>query len=84
MQKETNSEKTAEYINSVETSLTIIGIRKDGILEIRFKLNEYEVGVNDQLDFFETNQQWTHSIPYTFSARAIWQYNKRSQRNGNI
>lgn len=66
MQKETNSVKTTEYINSAETSLTIISIRKDGIIEIRFKLNEYEVDVNDQLEIHDAILKLTNNghIPY--------------------
>jgi len=38
----------ALYNDYVETSLTFVGITKEGILELRFKLNEYEVDVKDQ------------------------------------
>lgn len=36
------------YATYVETSLTFVGITKTGLLEIRFKLDEYEVDVKDQ------------------------------------
>ncbi|OFY87742.1 MAG: hypothetical protein A3F72_02555 [Bacteroidetes bacterium RIFCSPLOWO2_12_FULL_35_15] len=66
MQQETNNVKTTEHINSVETSLTIIGVRKDGIIEIRFKLNEYEVDVNDQLEIHDAFLKLTNNghVPY--------------------
>jgi len=39
-----------EYLNSIETSLTKVNIRNDGVIEIRFKMDDYEVGVEDQIE----------------------------------
>lgn len=66
MQQETNKVKTTEYLNSIETSLTIISVRKDEIIEIRFKLNNYEVDVNDQLEIHDAFVKLTDNgrIPY--------------------
>lgn len=39
-----------EIISSVDTVLTVVSKRADGIIEIRFKTDEYEVTVADQLE----------------------------------
>ena len=52
---------TVQYLNTTETSLTKINVRNDGIIEIRFKLNEYEVGVNDQLEIHDTIAKITNN-----------------------
>lgn len=39
-----------EVISSVDTVLTVVSKRVDGIIEIRFKKDEYEVTVADQLE----------------------------------
>lgn len=44
-----------------ETSLTFVGITKRGILEIRFKLNEYEVGVRDQEEIKDAVEKLTNN-----------------------
>ena len=46
----TSIPEAVELIDFVETSLTVVSIRKDGIIEIRFKTEEYEVDVPDQLE----------------------------------
>ena len=39
---------TNNYVEFAETTLALVGVRNDGIIEIRFKLKEYEVDVKDQ------------------------------------
>jgi hypothetical protein len=43
-------ESINESINSIDTSLTKITVRKDGVIEIRFKIDTYEVDIKDQLE----------------------------------
>lgn len=38
-------------INSIETRLAILTRRADGIVELRFKVDKYEVDVPDQIEF---------------------------------
>ena len=45
-----DNSSTKEFSDSVETDLAIVKIRQDEILEIRFKTDDYEVDVKDQLD----------------------------------
>ena len=45
-----NPVETKEFINSLESSLAVISVRTDEIIEIRFKKDEYEVDVSDQLE----------------------------------
>lgn len=54
------------YSNYKETDLAIVGIRKDGILEIRFKFEEYEVDVNDQDQLQEVVAQLTDNAKNKF------------------
>ncbi len=42
-----------KYTDSVETSLTMVGLREDGILEIRFKFDEYEVDLPQQQEIHD-------------------------------
>lgn len=46
-------EKNILLIESIETSLTFVKKRDDGIIEIRFKQDEYEVDVPDQLQILD-------------------------------
>ncbi len=39
-----------ELLRSVETGLTVVSVRKDNVIEIRFKKDEYEVDVKDQME----------------------------------
>ena len=45
--------KTAVLINTIETSLTQIGVRNDGVIEIRFKVDKYEVNLKDQSEIHD-------------------------------
>jgi len=49
------------YTNYRETDLAIVGITKQGILEIRFKFDEYEVDVSDQEELQEVVAQLTEN-----------------------
>ncbi|MBL7892249.1 MAG: hypothetical protein JNL63_06440 [Bacteroidia bacterium] len=53
-------------VSSVETNLSIVSKREDGIIEIRFKKNEYEVDVSEQLDIHDAYAKLTNngSDPY--------------------
>ncbi len=45
-----NSLNDNQLVRFVETGLTIVGIRKDSIMEIRFKTDNYEVDIKDQME----------------------------------
>lgn len=66
MKKESIKIDTSEYLNFSETDLTVIGIRKDGVVEIRFKVDEYEVDTNDQMAIHDVFVSLTGNgtIPY--------------------
>jgi hypothetical protein len=49
------------YSKFLETSLAIVGITKQGILEIRFKFDEYEVDVSDQEELQKVVAQLTEN-----------------------
>ncbi|MBK7819239.1 MAG: hypothetical protein IPJ60_18170 [Sphingobacteriaceae bacterium] len=49
------------YTAHVETSLTYVGITKTGILEIRFKVDEYEVDVKDQDEIQDAVKKLTNN-----------------------
>ncbi len=49
------------YKAYVETSLTYVGVTKTGILEIRFKVNEYEVDVKDQDEIQDAVKKLTNN-----------------------
>lgn len=53
-------------VSSVETTLSIVSKREDGIIEIRFKKDEYEVDVAEQLDIHDAYAKLTNngSDPY--------------------
>lgn len=53
--------KAQELVRFVETGLTVVGIRKDGVLEIRFKKDTYEVDVKDQMEIQNAVFQLTNS-----------------------
>ncbi|MBI2269139.1 MAG: hypothetical protein HYU69_02145 [Bacteroidetes bacterium] len=57
---------TKTDVSSVETTLAIVSKREDGIIEIRFKKDEYEVDVADQLDIHDACARLTNngSDPY--------------------
>ena len=66
MQIKTNIAQAVESVNFIETPLSIISIRKDGILEIRFKQDDYEVDVYAQQEIHEAFLKLTDNgrIPY--------------------
>lgn len=45
---------------SIETGLTVVSVRADDILEIRFKVDEYEVDVKDQTEILNAIFQLTN------------------------
>ena len=45
-----DSANAQNLVRFVETGLTIVGLRKDGVVEIRFKKDTYEVDVKDQME----------------------------------
>lgn len=57
---------TKTDVSSVETTLAVVSKREDGIIEIRFKKDEYEVDVADQLDIHDACARLTNngSSPY--------------------
>lgn len=71
MQQKVKNLRTIEYLNSGETSLAMIGIRKDGILEIRFKFDNYEVDVKDQLEIHEIFMKLTENGRFPFNILVI-------------
>ncbi len=66
MEKESNYVKPPNYLNSAETSLVVIGIRKDGIIEMRFNQNHYIVNKKDQLEIHDAFMRLTDNgrAPY--------------------
>lgn len=66
MNEENRMQVSIEYLTSIETSMATVGIRKDEILEIRFKLNDYEVDVNEQLEIHDAFVKLTKNgiVPY--------------------
>ena len=52
---------SVEIINSVETRLTKLSLRKDGIIEIRFTVEEYVVEVEDQIAMHEAVMTLTNN-----------------------
>src|SRR5574337_1239163 len=65
-QMDKNRISSTNDIHSIETSLTVICKRKDGIIEIRFKKDEYDVNVADQLEIHDAYARLTNdgSAPY--------------------
>lgn len=61
-----NSLPLVNYLNSVETSLVVVGIIANEIMEIRFKMDEYEVDLPEQQEIhdavFELTKKGT--VPY--------------------
>ena len=53
MRQETNIVGPVGYTNTIETSLTLVSLRKDGIIEIRFRIDNYEVNVADQQEIHD-------------------------------
>lgn len=49
-QKELNGSTDNSLTRQVETGLTVVAIRTDDIIEIRFKKDKYEVDVKDQME----------------------------------
>lgn len=58
-------------INTVETSLTNVSLREGGIIEIRFKLNEYEVDVADQNEIEQAILKLTNNGSLSFHIMVI-------------
>ncbi len=50
-----------EYLDSEETSLTKVSVRNDGVLEIRFKQDEYQVEAQDQIDIHDAVARLTNN-----------------------
>ncbi len=82
-------------IKTSETKLAKLCVREDHVLEIRFKFNEYEVDVQDQIDIMKSVEEITDSgktshfilvIPGLYSgitpeARAMEMFSKKAFRN---
>lgn len=61
----------SHYIKFIETSLTLIGIRKDGIIEIKFKIDDYDVEVGDQMEIHDALSELTNNSLDLFSVVVI-------------
>ncbi len=59
------------YSNSIETSLAIVGIREDKIIEIKFKLDDYDVELSDQMEIHDALGKLTDDGKISFSVIVI-------------
>ena len=59
------------YTQSIETSLAIVGIREDNLIEIKFKLDDYDVELTDQMEIQDALSQLTNNGQISFSIIVI-------------
>ncbi len=69
--EEIKNYSNSQYLKSFETNLALVGIRKDGIIEIKHKIDDYDVEVADQIEIADALAKLTNNGSELFSVIVI-------------
>ncbi len=69
--KDTLCYTKSTYLKSIETSLAIVGIRNDNLIEIKFKLDDYDVELSDQIEIHHAISHLTNKGEFLFKVIII-------------
>lgn len=69
--EEIKTYSNSQYLKSFETNLALVGIRKDGIIEIKYTIDDYDVEVADQIEIADALAKLTNNGSELFSVIVI-------------